>query len=319
MGRTSCAATAREALEVGNYDMERGAKVSGARFGFIIGDAARLSLALYRFALDRLTDGGFTPVLPPVLVREEAMYGTGFFPSEKSDYYSVPEDGLYLVGTSEVPLIAMHMGEILEALPIRYCAFSSCFRREAGAAGKDTRGMFRVHQFQKVEMVVYIAPEESWDEHERLLALEESLVQEVGLPYRVVNSAAGDLSSARRSATTSRRGSPRRSATARSRPARTRPTSRRGARDPLPARREAAGDAAHAERHRGHRPLGARDPRELRRRRAARAPGLRGAGARHQVTRTRKHALVAATLPGRPQHGCGSEAAAELDTRDHPR
>jgi seryl-tRNA synthetase len=186
----------QEHLDIGNYDMERGARVSGARFGFIIGDAAQLSLALYRFALDRLTEGGFTPVLPPVLVREEAMYGTGFFPSEKNDYYSIPEDGLYLVGTSEVPLIAMHMGEILPELPIRYCAFSSCFRREAGAAGKDTRGMFRVHQFQKVEMVVYIAPEESWEEHERLLALEESLVQEVGLPYRVVNSAAGDLSSA---------------------------------------------------------------------------------------------------------------------------
>ena len=185
-----------EHLDIGNYDMERGAKVSGARFGFIIGDAARLSLALYRLALDRLIEGGFTPVLPPVLVREEAMYGTGFFPSEKTDYYSVPEDGLYLVGTSEVPLIAMHMGEIFEELPIRYCAFSSCFRREAGAAGKDTRGMFRVHQFQKVEMVVYIRPEESWDEHERLLALEEALVHEVGLPYRVVNSAAGDLSSA---------------------------------------------------------------------------------------------------------------------------
>jgi seryl-tRNA synthetase len=185
-----------EHLDLANYDMERGAKVSGARFGFIIGDAARLSLALYRFALDRLTEGGFIPVLPPVLVREEAMYGTGFFPSEKSDYYSIPDDGLYLVGTSEVPLIAMHMGEILDELPIRYCAFSSCFRREAGAAGKDTRGMFRVHQFQKVEMVVYIAPEESWDEHERLLGLEESLVQEVGLPYRVVNSAVGDLSSA---------------------------------------------------------------------------------------------------------------------------
>jgi seryl-tRNA synthetase len=185
-----------EHLEIGNYDMERGAKVSGARFGFIIGDAARLSLALYRLALDRLIESGFTPVLPPVLVREEAMYGTGFFPSEKNDYYSVPEDGLYLVGTSEVPLIAMHIGEILDELPIRYGAFSSCFRREAGAAGKDTRGMFRVHQFQKVEMVVYTRPEDSWDEHERLLAFEEALVQEVGLPYRVVNSAAGDLSSA---------------------------------------------------------------------------------------------------------------------------
>jgi seryl-tRNA synthetase len=186
----------REHLELANYDMERGAKVSGARFGFLVGDAAKLSLALYRFALDRLTEDGFTPVLPPVLVREEAMYGTGFFPSEKNDYYSIPEDGLFLVGTSEVPLIAMHMGEILEELPIRYCAFSSCFRRESGSAGRDTRGMFRVHQFQKVEMVVYIRPEESWDEHERLLALEEGLVQEIGLPYRVVNSAAGDLSSA---------------------------------------------------------------------------------------------------------------------------
>jgi len=195
-GEPRTSAPAPEHLELANYDMERGARVSGARFGFIIGDAAKLSLALYRFALDRLIGAGFTPVLPPVLVREEAMYGTGFFPSEKHDYYSIPEDGLYLVGTSEVPLIAMHMGEVLEQLPIRYCAFSSCFRREAGAAGKDTRGMFRVHQFQKVEMVVYIDPEESWDEHERLLSLEESLAQEIGLPYRVVNSAAGDLSSA---------------------------------------------------------------------------------------------------------------------------
>jgi seryl-tRNA synthetase len=187
---------ALEHLDLGDYDMERGAKVSGARFGFIIGDAALLSLALYRLALDRLTQAGFTPVLPPVLVREEAMYGTGFFPSEKNDYYSIPDDGLYLVGTSEVPLIAMHMGEILEQLPIRYCAFSSCFRRESGSAGRDTRGMFRVHQFQKVEMVVYISPGESWEEHERLLAIEESIVQELGVPYRVVNSAAGDLSSA---------------------------------------------------------------------------------------------------------------------------
>jgi seryl-tRNA synthetase len=196
VGERTAPVEAREHLEIGGYDMERGAKVSGARFGFIVGDAARLSLALYRFALDRLVEAGFTAVLPPVLVREEAMYGTGFFPSEKNDYYSVPEDGLYLVGTSEVPLIAMHMQEILEQLPIRYCAFSSCFRREAGAAGKDTRGMFRVHQFQKVEMVVYCEPDASWDEHERLLALEEALVQEIGLPYRVVNSAAGDLSSA---------------------------------------------------------------------------------------------------------------------------
>ena len=185
-----------EHTEVGRFDMERAARISGARFGFLVGDTARVALALYRFALDRLVEEGFTPVLPPVLVREEAMYGTGFFPSDKSDYYAIEEDGLYLVGTSEVPLIGLHMGEILEEVPIRYCAFSSCFRREAGAAGKDTRGMFRVHQFQKVEMVVYTRPDESWDEHERMLAIEESLVQAVGLPYRVVNSAAGDLSSA---------------------------------------------------------------------------------------------------------------------------
>src|SRR5919198_800268 len=174
--------------------MERAAKVSGTRFGYWIGDAALLALALYRFALDRLVARGFTPVLPPVLVREEAMYGTGFSPSEKHDYYEIPADGLYLVGTSEVPLAGLHMGEILEELPLRYSAFSSCFRREAGAAGRDTRGMFRVHQFEKVEMFVWCPAEESWDEHERLLAIEEELVQELGLPYRVLNIAAGDLS-----------------------------------------------------------------------------------------------------------------------------
>ncbi|HVH50820.1 MAG TPA: serine--tRNA ligase, partial [Gaiellaceae bacterium] len=186
----------KKSTEIGRFEMERAARLSGSRFGFIVGDSALVALALYRLALDRLTAEGFTPVIPPVLVREEAMYGTGFFPSDKSDYYAVPEDGLYLVGTSEVPLVGMHMGDILAALPIRYCAFSSCFRRESGAAGRDTRGMFRVHQFQKVEMVVYSTPDASWDEHERMLAIEESLVQEVGLPYRVVNTAAGDLSTA---------------------------------------------------------------------------------------------------------------------------
>jgi seryl-tRNA synthetase len=186
----------REHTEIGRFELERAAKISGARFGFIAGDTALLALALYRLALDRLVAEGFTPMLPPVLVREEAMYGTGFFPSDKSDYYAVPEDGLYLVGTSEVPLIGMHMGEILEELPLNYCAFSSCFRREAGAAGRDTRGMFRVHQFQKVEMVAYTRPADSWDVHERMLAIEEALVQAVGLPYRVVNTAAGDLSAA---------------------------------------------------------------------------------------------------------------------------
>ena len=145
----------KEHTEIGRFELERAAKVSGSRFGFIVGDTALVALALYRFALDRLSREGFTTVIPPVLVREEAMYGTGFFPSDKSDYYEIPADGLYLVGTSEVPLVAMHMDEILETLPIHYCAFSSCFRRESGAAGRDTRGMFRVHQFQKVEMVVY--------------------------------------------------------------------------------------------------------------------------------------------------------------------
>jgi len=186
----------KEHTEIGRFDMERAAKISGSRFGFLIGDTALLALALYRLGLNRLVSEGFTPVLPPVLVREDAMYGTGFFPSDKSDYYAIPEDGLYLVGTSEVPLIGMHMGEILDELPLRYCAYSSCFRRESGAAGRDTRGMFRVHQFQKVEMVAYTLPQESWDEHERLLALEESIVQALELPYRVVNTAAGDLSSA---------------------------------------------------------------------------------------------------------------------------
>src|SRR5438046_860761 len=138
---------------------------------------------------------GFTPMLPPVLVREQAMYGTGFFPTEASNIYAIPDDGLYLTGTSEVALAGLHMGEILDAgeLPLRYAAFSTNFRREAGAAGKDTLGMFRVHQFNKVEMFEFTRPEESWDEHERMLAIEESLVQELGLPYRVVDVAAGDL------------------------------------------------------------------------------------------------------------------------------
>ncbi len=188
----------KEHLELGRFDMERAARVSGSRFGYLVGDTALLSLALYRWALDRAVIAGFTPVLPPVLVREEAMYGTGFFPAEKNEYYEIGEDGLYLTGTSEVALAGLHMGEILEAdeLPLRYTAFSTNFRREAGAAGRDTRGMFRVHQFNKVEMFAYTAPEASWDEFERILALEEANVQELGLPYRVLNIAAGDLSAA---------------------------------------------------------------------------------------------------------------------------
>ena len=190
---------ARDHLELaevyGWIDLERAAKVSGSRFAFRIGDVALLELALYRFALDRLVTRGFTPVLPPVLVREEAMYGTGFFPTEEVNIYAVERDELYLVGTSEVPLAAMHGGEIFEAdaLPLRYAGYSTCFRREAGAAGRDTRGMFRVHQFDKVEMFVFTQPDWSREEHDRLLEIEEELVRELELPYRVVNVAAGDL------------------------------------------------------------------------------------------------------------------------------
>jgi seryl-tRNA synthetase len=180
-------------LSDGAIDLERAARVSGSRFVYRKGDVALVELALYRFALDRLVAKGFEPVLPPVLVREEAMYGTGFFPALREDVYAVPEDGLYLAGTSEVALAALHMGEELADLPIRYAGYSTCFRREAGAAGRDTRGMFRVHQFDKVEMFVFCLPEASEDEHERLLAQEEEIIQELGIPYRVMNIAAGDL------------------------------------------------------------------------------------------------------------------------------
>jgi seryl-tRNA synthetase len=185
----------RDHLELGGIDMERGAKVSGARFAYRLGRAALTELALYRFALDRLNAKGFTPVLPPVLVSEKAMYGTGFLPTDEVNIYRIERDDLYLTGTSEVALAAMHMEEKLDAedLPLRYAGYSTCFRREAGAAGKDTRGMFRVHQFDKVEMFVFCLPESSPDEHEHLLTVEEELVGELGVPYRVVNVAAGDL------------------------------------------------------------------------------------------------------------------------------
>jgi seryl-tRNA synthetase len=186
---------ARDHLELARIETERGAKISGSRFVYRVGAAALLELALYRFALDRLLTQGFTPVLPPVLVREEAMYGTGFLPTDEVNIYRVERDELYLTGTSEVALAGFHSGEVLESgdLPLRYAGYSTCFRREAGAAGKDTRGMFRVHQFDKVEMFVFSLPESSPAEHERLLAVEEELVAELGLPYRVVNIAAGDL------------------------------------------------------------------------------------------------------------------------------
>jgi seryl-tRNA synthetase len=183
------------AAAFGWIDTERAARLSGARFVYRKGDFALMELALYRFALDRLVQKGFEPVLPPVLVREQAMYGTGFLPTDEVNIYRVERDDLYLTGTSEVALAGLHMDEILDAgeLPLRYAGYSTCFRREAGAAGKDTRGMFRVHQFDKVEMFSYVRPEGSGEEHEYLLAVEEELVQELGLPYRVVNVAAGDL------------------------------------------------------------------------------------------------------------------------------
>jgi seryl-tRNA synthetase len=194
-GEPPALADAREHTEVGRFDMERAARLSGSRFGYLIGDTALLALALYRAAIDHLHGHGFAPVIPPVLVREDAMYGTGFFPTEKSNIYALPGDDLYLTGTSEVALAGLHMGEILEEdeLPLRYAGFSTNFRREAGAAGKDTRGMFRVHQFNKVEMFVYIRPEESWAEHDRLVELEEAFLRKLELPYRVMNVAAGDL------------------------------------------------------------------------------------------------------------------------------
>jgi len=179
----------------GWIDTERAAKVSGARFAYRVGDVALLELSLYRYALDRLVSKGFVPVLPPVLVREEAMYGTGFLPTDEVNIYKVERDELYLTGTAEVGLAAMHMQEILDAdlLPMRYAGYSTNFRREAGAAGKDTRGMFRVHQFDKVEMFVFTTAERARDEHEHLLAIEEELIGDLSIPYRVVDIAAGDL------------------------------------------------------------------------------------------------------------------------------
>jgi seryl-tRNA synthetase len=189
---------AREHTEIGRFDMERAARVSGSRFGYLIGDTALLAFAVYHFALDRIAAKGFTPVLPPVLVREDALIGTGHFPADEQSVYAIPADELYLSGTAEIPLSSLHAGEILSAdeLPLRYVAFSPNFRREAGAAGRDTRGMFRVHQFNKVEQFSFTRPEESWDELELLLANTEELVGDLGLPYRVVVLPAGDMSAA---------------------------------------------------------------------------------------------------------------------------
>jgi seryl-tRNA synthetase len=178
-----------------SIELEAAAKVSGARFAYLKGDLVMLEFALVRWALESLRAEGHEPVIPPILVREEALFGTGFLPGDRDQIYELEKDELYLAGTSEVPLAGLHADTILEAdrLPIRYAGFSSCFRREAGAAGRDTHGIFRVHQFDKVEMFSFVKPEDAADEHERILGIEEGILQALGLPYRVVNVAAGDL------------------------------------------------------------------------------------------------------------------------------
>ena len=185
--------TIAEAL--GGLDLERAARTSGARFAYLLGPLVRLQLSLVTYAVDLLEHEGFMPVIPPVLVREEALVGTGFFPTDRSAIYQTADDDLFLVGTSEVPLAAFHQDEILreEDLPLRYAGISTCFRREAGAAGRDNRGIFRVHQFDKVEMFSFVAPEDAKEEHLRLLAIEEQILTTLGLPYRVLDIAVDDL------------------------------------------------------------------------------------------------------------------------------
>jgi seryl-tRNA synthetase len=190
-------ATGRDHLDLlGDLvDLEAGARVAGSRFAYLKGPLVLLELGLVRWAMEVVGAHGFEPVIPPVLVREEALYGTGFLPDTEQQIYRVPDDDLYLAGTSEVPLASLHAGEILDAadLPRRYAGFSPCFRREAGAGGRDTRGIFRVHQFDKVEMFSFVAPEQGEAEHERILAIEEEIMQALELPYRVTNIAVDDL------------------------------------------------------------------------------------------------------------------------------
>ena len=185
----------RDHLEVadGLIDMEAGARVAGSRFAYLKGDLVLVELALVRWAIGLLAERGFEPVVPPVLVREEALYGTGMLPDTEQQIYRLADDALYLAGTSEVPLASLHAGEIVDALPLRYAGFSPCFRREAGAAGRDTRGIFRVHQFDKVEMFSFVEPDAAVDEHERLLDIEEQFLKALGIPYRVVNISVTDL------------------------------------------------------------------------------------------------------------------------------
>jgi seryl-tRNA synthetase len=182
-------------VELDVIDMERAARVSGSRFAYLKRELVLIEFALVQFAMQKLISQGFTPVIPPVLVREEALFATGFLPTDRAQIYELADDDLFLVGTSEVSLAGLHADEILREgeLPLRYAGCSTCFRREAGAAGKDTRGIFRVHQFDKVEMFSFVHPDSSSDEHERILAIEEEIFTELGIPYRVVNIAAGDL------------------------------------------------------------------------------------------------------------------------------
>ena len=193
--------TPRDHLELGELlgaiDTERGAKVSGARFYFLTGVGALLELALVNMAIAQAVDAGFTPVITPVLVKPSAMEGTGYLGAHSDEIYYLPADDLYLVGTSEVPLAAFHSNEILDpaTLPLRYAGFSSCFRREAGSYGKDTKGIIRVHQFDKVEMFVYCDPADAQAEHQRLLAWEKQFLTALELPFRVIDTAAGDLGS----------------------------------------------------------------------------------------------------------------------------
>ena len=191
----------RDHLEIGELldaiDMQRGAKVSGARFSYLKGVGARLELAIMNMGLDRAIGAGFTPLITPTLVRPEIMQGTGFLGTHSEDIYYLPEDELYLTGTSEVALAGYHADEILDVSggPIRYAGWSTCYRREAGSHGKDTRGIIRVHQFNKLEMFSYIDPADAEAEHERLLAWQEGMLQDLGLAYRVIDTAAGDLGS----------------------------------------------------------------------------------------------------------------------------
>ncbi len=183
------------ATAAGALDMEQAAEVAGARFAYLLGPLVRLQMALVSFAVTVLEEEGFTPVIPPVLVREQAMWSTGFFPTDRQSIYETADDDLFLVGTSEVPLAGLQQDRVLapEDLPLRYAGISTCFRREAGAAGRDTRGIFRVHQFDKVEMFVFTEPEESAAEHGRLVAIQERILAALAIPYRVVDIAVGDL------------------------------------------------------------------------------------------------------------------------------